>query len=252
MSNKKQVQVDENLVDEISEEIDTLETWIIEHWKKVLIIGCVIIAVIAVVAGFGQLQKSQKAKAIAALANADTQEAISKAIAKYPNLSATDAARLRLAAIYTEKKDYKKAIEVIKQVAESTSATPFMKTRALLDVAVLTELDGDTANALSAFEALANNPLLLESQRAEATFSAGRLYADKGDVAQARKLLGSLTASANSGKSMDVLVWGQLALPILNRLPAATETPAAGPAIVPNAVPAPAPAIAPAAAAPAK
>ena len=214
--------LNENIVEGISEDFDRFESWVIENGKY-LIAGCVIL-VLAIAVFFSiQAMRASAAKADAQMyAAAKTAEEILAALKSAPSSPAATDARFRLAAIYLGKKDYAAAQNQLELIAKNTD-NEFLSKKATLDLGYLYELTGKNADALRVFTTIADNAQTVSDLRAEAAYAAGRIYFEQKNYASARTYLSRFRPNRQTAAGM----WGTYANALLRRLPAVTETPAA-------------------------
>ncbi|MBP5531690.1 MAG: hypothetical protein J6Y54_06655 [Lentisphaeria bacterium] len=147
------------------------------YWKKLLALA--LIAVIATTGIFAYVRhrESVKAAAIAKLEQAKTVAEIKTELAGNPDIPGADAARFRMAKIYEEEKKYGEAIKVLEELSASEDAA--VRSRALLNIAYLSELEGKPEEAVRKFSAIAENTAVPAAERAEAGYAAARLYLAK-------------------------------------------------------------------------
>jgi len=208
-----------DFVEEMSEDLDTFETWFVEHWRLVVAIGFLIIFGIGAFAAYKYISANQIKYRQARFSNAVTEQEIRQAIADFPNSEAVDAAYLRLAALFLSNEKFDDAQEALKKVASSPGADVFLRTRAMLDNAYISEKRGNKEEAIRDFETISSNMVLAAEQHAEGTYSAGRLYAQAGQYDKARSLLSLLNAQGQGNNAY--AFWAEQAAFLLARLPVA-------------------------------
>ena len=167
------------------------------HWKK--LIAAAVLAVVAITAVFAVMKHRESARkaATAELAKANTVAEIEAAIAKNPDAPGVDAARFRLANQYENEKKYDKARQTLETLASATEDVA-NRSRAQLNAAYLFELEGKADDAVRKFSVLAQNTALPAAVRAEAAYSAARLYIDLKKPAEAKKVLDLLRVMKNN------------------------------------------------------
>ncbi len=216
----------------VSEQVtafDTAEVWVTEHWKLALGILCGILAVIVIAVIAAHIRSANDMEARQAIAAAQDVAALENVLQTYPDHPGIVNASVRLAGLYQAEKNYPKAYEVLKAVADNPSAELFFRTRALIDCAGILELQGKNADAVKLLENVINDMSAEESQRAEAAYTAARLSADIKDTANAERFLGVIVLSRAEGNRNDPYTfWASKAqeLKIAIAAPAATPAPA--------------------------
>ena len=181
-------------------------------WQGWLIGAIAIVVVVAVIATIVSIRNKKLAKAENVLANALTEEALIKAINEYGNYEAADFARLKLARIYIDKKEFAKAAAEYKKVSSNT-ASQDLKERMQLDLAYLLEKEGKIADALVAFKSAGDAVNNSASVRAEAYYSAGRLALLEKDSTNAQIYLEQVKTLASSIEGGNL--YGELATALL-------------------------------------
>ena len=171
-NNKKQIDAEINRV--LLNDFDKIETFIISKWKQLFIGAGVIVVLVAI--GYGIMLKKENNERAAqrVIADAATKEQLVDAIKRCSSYKEVDYARIRLAKIYADEKDYAKAAELYKTVAQHTQSQD-LKCRSLLDCAYMQESSGDFAEAAKSFMVIAGNTMYGAGVRAEAYYSALRL-----------------------------------------------------------------------------
>ncbi len=219
-----------DIVEEINEEFDTFESWVMDNWRLIAI-ACVGIVVGVSLVGIGITVKGSLDKRVARLfAAADTYEKLSEAVAAHPSSPFASDARMKMAMMQMEKKSYAEAVMTFKAVSESPNATDGVRFRASLNMGYALELQDKADEAVAAFSAVGQNALAPEDVRAEGNYSAGRLCARKGDADKAKSLLQK--ASSARPRSMSEFFWSTQAKLLMDRLPASAS--AAAPAAKPK------------------
>ena len=145
----------ESIVEEISEDMDRFETWVIENGKYILV-GCVVVVIaIAVVFSVMHFIEKSKQKSAEVLAKADTIEELEKTLNESSSEVGRDMALMRLAQLYIAKKDYASAIRNLEKVVQAMRE-PYIAYRAQLDIGYVNELAGKPEVALAAFAGVAD------------------------------------------------------------------------------------------------
>ena len=203
----------DNLVDEISEDFDRFEAWVIENGKY-LVAGCIVLVlVVAIVFTVIVIRNSNARKSAEMFARANTLEEITAALEKAPSAASAPAARFRLASLYLEKKDYTAARAQFELIAKNTS-NAFLSEKASLD-----ELTGKKEDALKVFAGI-DNMQTLPDLRAEAAYAAGRIYFEQKNYERARTYLSRFRPDSGTVTG----VWGTYSNALLQKIPAAPAT----------------------------
>jgi len=225
--------------------LDTDEANLIDaeavNWR--LIVYPALAVLIVVVGGLGyyyylQDQREQlEASARTALLQAKTPEEFSKVADQYPGTTQATLALMSAAKASFEKHDYTAAIADYQRITKDSGTDPELRDSAQLGLASCFEASGKTDDAINAF--LEVGRLGAKSPYAPyAYFAAARIYDDKGDKENERRIL-SEAASLDPDSPFVKQIQQKL-----NELNAATK-PAASAAVpttistTPAAVPAP-------------
>lgn len=191
---KSDVEKAKILNDEIKGAVDDLDRFedFVSTNLNMIIVACVVLALAGIAAAF-IFKHVERAEQIAAsaLTEADTPEAINAAMSKYPSSQAVSGARMRLATIFFNKKDFPKAIELYENVALKAPAGE-LKNRASMNVAYTFEAMGKLDDAAEKFATLANNPAMSVNFKNEAGYSAARLFFHLGKTERAKTALKSV------------------------------------------------------------
>ena len=239
-----------DLTDNISENFDKFELWFIANGKKIFAFCIVILVAVAAFYSVKYVMEKNRKEVSAKFANADSPEKLQALLKNNSGAPEALSAAFALAADYTAKKEYDKAIELYTKISQECK-DEFLAKKSALNVAYLNEMKGDKNSATLLFARVADDLKGPEGVRAEAAYAAGRLYFNAKNMASARKYLSLFQAS--SAMSSDAGQWAAMSRALLNRIPAAkvamapVAKPAAKPAVKPAAKPAVKPAAKPAA-----
>jgi len=202
----------------ISNMLDEFEIWMATNWKKVIIGVCAFAVVVSIVIIIQGLIRSADEKARRELANANTgdiaqREAI---VSKHASHEATNYTRLMLAEdlIRSQKpEDLTKAREYLLAVANSPKAEHFVRIRAALDAASISETLGQKEDAAKEFETIANRSQTTpEDLRVEAAYSAARIFASLDQNMKADAMLKLIDLDVSKpGLSETYVFWASLA-----------------------------------------
>lgn len=216
MKKEKKKALDAEINDMLLDDIDKFEHFAANNWKGI-IIGFFIVFAAVVIASIGyQVNNSMKSKALNAISAAETKDALEKVVKNYSSYPAVNSARIKLALIYINEKNYDKAAELYTIMQNSAGIPDEMRWRAALNVSYVMELKGQKEQAASGFAATASQQLMPDVFKAEANYSAGRLYASFNNNGKASEFLkaASLSAVAQGAAGF----WGNLAKMLLERI----------------------------------
>ena len=225
-----------DIIEEINEDFDTFEAWVVENWR-IIAAACIGIVILVAALGIGMaVNKSMARKTAQAFAAADSYEKLADVLKAHPSSSSAPDARMKLAMLQLEKKDYQGAIANFKEINDSKTASDALRVRAALNNAYTLELQGKTDEAIQIFANVGQNLTNAEELRFEANYGAGRLMADKREFDKAKSYLAKATSVRP--RSMGEYFWSSQAKSLLDRVlaslpaqtaPAATPAPAAKP-----------------------
>lgn len=204
---KKQIDAEINRM--LLSDFDKIESFVVSRWKEMFIGAAVIIVLVAIAYGIMLKKDSNLRAAQRAIANAATETELIDVINKYSSYSEVDFARIRLAKVYADKKDFAKAGELYKKVAQNTQSQD-LKCQMLLDEAYMKEKAGDFAAACKAFMVIADNSMYAVAVRAEAYYSAARLYAKENKKDERANALKKLLAFSNDDSAAIWVSFGKV------------------------------------------
>lgn len=169
------------------------------NWKK--FVALALIAVVAVTIGFAVLKHREKTRkeATVRLAMANTVAELEAALAEVPDVAGVAAARFRLAKLYADRKEFDKARQTLKPLAES-SEDAAVRGQAQLKRAYLLELDpkAKKEDAAKEFDVIAASADCGVATRAEAAYAAARLYIEAKQTDKAKLVLDRITLQLNA------------------------------------------------------
>jgi tetratricopeptide (TPR) repeat protein len=204
-----------DFIEELNEDFDSFETWIMENWRFI-VAGCVLAVLIVAGIGVGlYVSRSLDAKTARAFADADTQERLVAVIKAHPGAPAASEARMKLATMLMAKKDYAGAIAIYKEIVASGKGGDALGYRAALNEAYALELLGKKDEAVDAFSSVAQKLAAPDEVRAEANYGAGRLLAAK-DPVKAKDFLSK--ANTANPSSLSQGFWSSQAKALMDRL----------------------------------
>lgn len=199
MSEKKKIDkktLDAEITNALTDEFDRFEHFAMTNWKLIALISVLIVVAVAVVCSVMAWRKSADLQAASALSNADSIEAINKALTQYPNHKADISARLRLVGIYFKKKDYKNVIAEYDKLAKMDIPDQ-LAWRLKLNRGYIYELEKDYPKAVQAFSAVGSDTFVEQAYRCEANYSAGRISAQTEKWNDAARYLGLCKNTVN-------------------------------------------------------
>ena len=209
----------DSFVDELSEDFDRFEAWVIENGKYLVAACILLVLIVAIVFTVIVIRNSAARENAEMYAKAKTIEEITAALEKAPSAASAQEARFRLASMYLEKKDYSAARNQFEQIAKDAS-NAFLTAKATLSIGYLDELDGKKDDALKVFAALADNIQTQPELRAEAAYAAGRICFEQKNFERARTYLSRFRPDQGSVTG----VWGTYANALLQKIPAPAQT----------------------------
>ena len=170
------------------DDFDRFEDFFETNLRRILA-ACAILVVLgsAAVALYWYVERKDRLEA-ASLIEADTPESIKSALSKYPDNIAADEAKMKLATLYFNKKDFAGALKLYENIARSAPVGE-LKNRAALNVAYTLEAMGKMEEAAEKFSSLANIPSMPRSGKDEASYSAARLFFHIGKTGRAKNAL---------------------------------------------------------------
>ncbi len=236
---------DAQVTDMLLDDFDKFEHFTVTYLKQI-IIACVVIIVIVAIGVIGySIHSAGEKKADSAIANAKTAEELQKVIKEYSGRKAVWGAYQKLIKIYLEKKDFSKALEANQSLLK-LNVPEEMRWPLELNAGYMMEIMDKKADAINKFVAISKDNYFPPNVRIEASYSAGRLEAARGNKVAAKSYL-EAAAKNQMAAAGEGSLWQKLAMAMLMNLDkpqqdtakAAAPAPAAAPA---KAKTAPAPA----------
>ena len=200
MDKKQNRQMDAEMSSALFSERERFEMLFADNWKKIAVIGVAIALVIALAfAAWGMVNRSAT-RAAHSFADAADAPALEKALAENKGKKGALAARQRLAQLYVDAKDYKKALENFALIAADPEADSAVRGRARINEALVLELSGKSKEAAASFVKSANDVNFKNGIRLEAAVGAARLLApaDPNGAAAVLDKAAKLTADSQS------------------------------------------------------
>lgn len=216
MQKDKKKALDAEINDMLLDDIDKFEHFAANNWKGI-IVGFFVVFIVVVVAAVGyQINNNMKSNAVSSIAAAETKDALEKVVKEYASYPSVNSARIKLALIYIKDKNYDKAAELYTIMRNASDIPDEMRWRAALNVSYVMELKGQKEQAASSFATTASQSLMPEAFKAEANYSAGRLYASFNNKDKASELLKAASLSAPAPGAAGF--WGNQAKMLLERI----------------------------------
>ncbi|OGV31761.1 MAG: hypothetical protein A2020_05575 [Lentisphaerae bacterium GWF2_45_14] len=216
MHKEKKKALDAEINDMLLDDIDKFEHFAANNWKGIIIGFFVMFAAVVVVAVGYQVNNSMKAKALNAISAADTKESLEKIVKDYASYPAVNSARIKLALIYINAKNYDKAADLYKIMQSASGIPDEMRWRAALNVSYVMELKGEKEKAAASFVETGAQSLLSEAFKSEANYSAGRIYAELKNNSKASEFLKKAAVSSVAQGAAGF--WGNQAKMLLERI----------------------------------
>lgn len=202
----------------VAQELDNFELWVVENRKMIVVVSAILVIVIATGICLWKWYKGAEDRSREAFAKAVSVEQIETALKKYDKGPAAAGARLRLAKLYNDKKEYAKAAAVLADVVKDQTVDAYIRGRAEVNAGRYFELAKNLAEAEKAYSSAANNVAYQEPVRAEAAYLLGCLYAAKKDYPKAQSAFKRAVVSKPTSQA--TMFWSQLATRAMDRLPA--------------------------------
>ncbi len=203
------------------EELDRFEVWVTGHNREILWGSGILVLVIVAIAIAVQYHSGEARRSRDAFSNTETVEQIETVLKEHDSGAAASEARIRLSRLLAAKMKYADAARTLDKVAADTDTMAFIRARAAIDAAYMTELDSNLKDAAARFRKAADDMTFPEDIRIEAAYSAGRIYAAEKNYSEARAMLGRANIR-NANNQGGMALWADLAARELDRLPAAS------------------------------
>ena len=240
-----------DLVEDMSENFDRFEMWVIANGKYIAAACVLILIAVGIFLTVMHLRESSVKSATARLAGAAKIDQLTEALKNAStDVPGYDMAQIRLARLYAADKKYDQAYSCYIAVAERKNE-PYLSARSRLDAGYIRELAGKNAEAAAVYALVADSSDIMPDLRAEGAYAAGRIFLLLKNETAARKYLSMFDPI--KAQSQVASQWAMLSQALLNRMPApkvrAVPMSQAAPAkkAAPAAKPAPAKKAAPAA-----
>ncbi len=198
---KRNQAMDAEIAGTLMGDIGKFELLLVTHWKLIVAAAIAVVIVIGLVFGLNSCRKAADRKAANVLSAAVTEKQLEQALDQYPDNPAARFARLRLARLYMNAGRFEDAVQQFR-LLENSGAPREMLIRIRLDEAYLLENAGKIKEAAEQFDRYSRDSSLPAATRAEAGYSAGRLFAEQkmlDKAAASLQLAASLIPEIGSG-----------------------------------------------------
>jgi tetratricopeptide (TPR) repeat protein len=189
MPSKKNKEMDATITRAMMDDVGRFEYFFITNWKLIVAVMVGLVIAVGVYFSAHAIRESSRRKADKVLAAAKDESALTAALATYGSAPSAGHARMRLARIYIAEKRFDDAAAQLRQIREKGELSGEFIERVRLEEAYLYETAGKTAEAAALFDEIGRNFAASAATRAEADYSAGRLYAGLGQKEQALECL---------------------------------------------------------------
>ena len=173
--NEKNRKLNAELSRALMNDVERLELGFATYWRQIAAVAVIAAIVVALIFwGFSYSRRSAREAAFT-LADASTVTELTAALDKYGDKPGAAAARFRLAKLRIDAKEYAAALEDLRTLIASAPAEPLLGNARLAE-AYLLEIMDKPETAAGLFAELGRSMDLSSTLRAEANFSAGRLF----------------------------------------------------------------------------
>jgi tetratricopeptide (TPR) repeat protein len=178
---------------ELFDDFERFEMFVHERWKWLVFGGISVVVAVAIYGAATYWFSHLDNKAVSALGVAKTEDELIKVIDEHSDHPAAARARQRLISFYVAEKKYDEALLVYGALLAGNISAE-IRWRSELEMAYLNELKGNLEAAAGEFDRLGSSPVS-EDIRSEASYSAGRLYLQLKNDAEADKCLKRVLSS---------------------------------------------------------
>lgn len=200
-------------VDAISKDLDIVDNFVLKNWKKYIYIAVAIVIIVCVYIIVSKRIDANKAVASISLLSANTIQEMESSVKANSGSKLSDFVSLKLAAKLFNEKNYTESQNIYTSLLSKDSDN-FVVSSARLGIAYINEAQGKVAESLTQFVSISNDASLSLAARCEAEYSAGRLYLQQGNKAQAIEIL-KRCANVNSDTCVG---WPEMAQTLLNTI----------------------------------
>ncbi len=208
MARRKRI-ADAEVAGAVMGDIERFELLMIGHWKLLASLGAAAVVAVGALFGVGSCRAAADRRIAGEFGAAETESQLEQVLARHPGHAAARSARLRLARLHADSGRFEDAARQYRVLAGS-DAPRELRGRMLLNEASMLENAGKTGDAASMFESYARDGAMPASVRAEAGYSAGRLYAERKMLDKAAACL-KLSAELGRDMSGGAAEWSRLA-----------------------------------------
>ena len=217
-NNPDKAKEEADLVEDMSENFDRFEMWVIANGKYIAA-GCILILIaVGIFLTVMHVRESSVKSATARLADAAKIDQLTEALKNAStDVPGYDMAQIRLARLYAADKKYDQAYSCYIAVAERKNE-PYLSARSRLDAGYIRELAGKNAEAAAVYALVADSSDIMPDLRAEGAYAAGRIFLLLKNETAARKYLSMFDPI--KAQSQVASQWAMLSQALLNRMPA--------------------------------
>ena len=217
-NNPDKAKEEADLVEDMSENFDRFEMWVIANGKYIAAACILILIAVGIFLTVMHVRESSVKSATARLADAAKIDQLTDALKNTSSdVPGYDMAQIRLARLYAADKKYDQAYSCYIAVAERKNE-PYLSARSRLDAGYIRELAGNNAEAAAVYALVADSSDIMPDLRAEGAYAAGRIFLLLKNETAARKYLSMFDPI--KARSQVASQWAMLSQALLNRMPA--------------------------------
>ena len=217
-NNPDKAKEEADLVEDMSENFDRFEMWVIANGKYIAIACALILIAVGIFLTVMHIRETSVKSATARLAETAKIDQLTEALKNVStDVPGYDMAQIRLARLYAADKKYDQAYSCYIAVAERKNE-PYLSARSRLDAGYIRELAGKNAEAAAVYALVADSSDIMPDLRAEGAYAAGRIFLLLKNETAARKYLSMFDPI--KAQSQVASQWAMLSQALLNRMPA--------------------------------
>ena len=217
-NNPDKAKEEADLVEDMSENFDRFEMWVIANGKYIAAACILILIAVGIFLTVMHVRESSVKSATARLADAAKIDQLTDVLKNTSSdVPGYDMAQIRLARLYAADKKYDQAYSCYIAVAERKNE-PYLSARSRLDAGYIRELAGKNAEAAAVYALVADSSDIMPDLRAEGAYAAGRMFLLLKNETAARKYLSMFDPL--KAQSQVASQWAMLSQALLNRMPA--------------------------------
>lgn len=173
---------------------ERVELWFAANWKKAAVCLTLLAAVVVAVVYF--VSRNEQNNQSAAFALADITVEKSGVLNEHADHPTAIQARIKLASLYIEKKEYKKAADIFRKIIADPKADEVWKRQASFMLASTLEAAGDAKDAVAQYQKIVSVKTENLGSRVNAAVAAARLLVAANRKSEAVKMLENLLKEA--------------------------------------------------------